>query len=54
MIRRSQGTRKRFMRRKQMEVAMSGNVTMLIWLGQQYLGQADKETVSGDFHHEHA
>lgn len=29
-------------RRKQFEVAMDGNTTMLIWLGKQYLGQADK------------
>jgi hypothetical protein len=36
-----------------MELALQGNVTMLIWLGKQYLGQADKQTVSGDFHHEH-
>ena len=31
--------------RKQIEVAMSGNVTMLIWLGKQYLGQSDKQEV---------
>lgn len=31
-------------RRKQHEVAMSGNVTMLIWLGKQRLGQTDKVT----------
>ena len=30
------------LRRKQFEVAMNGNVAMLIWLGKQYLGQADK------------
>lgn len=30
------------LKRKQMEVAMSGNVTMLIWLGKQYLGQREK------------
>lgn len=30
------------LRRKQMEVALNGNVTMLIWLGKQFLGQADK------------
>lgn len=30
-------------RRKQHEVAMSGNVSMLIWLGKQYLGQSDKQ-----------
>lgn len=29
-------------RRKQFEVAMAGNVAMLIWLGKQWLGQADK------------
>lgn len=27
---------------KQYEVAMRGNVAMLIWLGKQHLGQADK------------
>jgi len=31
--------------RKQIEVAMSGNVTMLIWLGKQMLGQVDKQEV---------
>ena len=30
------------LRRKQLEVAINGNVTMLIWLGKQYLGQRDK------------
>lgn len=30
------------LRRKQYEMAMNGNVTMLIWLGKQYLGQTDK------------
>lgn len=30
------------LRRKQYEVAMAGDKTMLIWLGKQYLGQADK------------
>lgn len=33
-------------RRKQFEVAMGGNVTMLIWLGKQYLGQADRMNFS--------
>jgi hypothetical protein len=28
--------------KKQYDVAMTGNVTMLIWLGKQYLGQSDK------------
>lgn len=30
------------LRRKQMQTAMSGNVTMQIFLGKQYLGQSDK------------
>lgn len=30
------------LRRKQFEIANNGNVPLLIWLGKQYLGQADK------------
>ena len=30
------------LRRKQYEVAMKGNPTMLVWLGKQYLGQSEK------------
>ncbi len=30
------------LRDRQMQAAMDGNVTMLIWLGKQYLGQSDK------------
>jgi len=30
------------LRRKQYDQAMSGNSTMLIWLGKQWLGQSDK------------
>ena len=33
------------LRRKQYECAMSGNVTMLIWLGKQHLEQADKHVI---------
>lgn len=33
-------------RRKQFQVAESGNATMLIWLGKQYLGQAEKQEVA--------
>jgi len=38
------------LRRKQMEIAMEGNITMLIWLGKQSLGQTDKQetTHSGE------
>ena len=35
------------LRRKQWELAMSGNATMLIWLGKQYLGQNDRHEQSG-------
>lgn len=36
------------LRRKQMEVALAGNVSMLIFLGKNYLGQTDKveQTIS--------
>lgn len=30
------------LRRKQYELAMKGNCSMLIWLGKQYLGQSEK------------
>ena len=30
------------LKKKQYDVAMSGNVSMLIWLGKQWLGQKDK------------
>lgn len=30
------------LRRKQMEMALAGDRTMLVWLGKQYLGQSDK------------
>lgn len=36
------------LRRKQFEVAMSGNVTMLIFLGKQYLQQSDKVETIGE------
>ena len=36
------------LRRKQMEVALAGNITMLIWLGKQYLDQKDKQEHSGE------
>lgn len=35
------------LRRKQYEVAMRGNVGMLIWLGKNILGQAEKFDVRG-------
>jgi hypothetical protein len=36
------------LRRKQVEVAMSGNHTMLIWLGKQMLGQAETPVNTDD------
>ncbi len=32
-------------RRKQMQLALGGNVTMLIWLGKQYLEQKDTQVI---------
>lgn len=37
------------LRKKQLEVALAGNVSMLIWLGKQMLGQAEK--VEAQTHH---
>ena len=37
------------LKRKQIDVALKGNVVMLIWLGKQYLGQAEKTEESGDY-----
>ena len=39
---------KKSLRRKQLEIAKKGNVTMLIWLGKQLLGQKDRHELSGD------
>ncbi|MDD5391106.1 MAG: hypothetical protein PHD37_17345 [Gallionellaceae bacterium] len=33
------------LRRRQFQLAMKGNGTMLVWLGKQYLGQTDKQEV---------
>jgi hypothetical protein len=40
--RKGQALLKASLRRKQIAVAMTGNVTMLIWLGKQHLAQQDK------------
>ena len=34
------------LRQKQFQMAMDGDVKMLIWLGKQMLGQADKQEVT--------
>lgn len=36
------------LRRLQWQKANEGNVTMLIWLGKQYLGQKDRQEVTGE------
>lgn len=36
------------LRRKQIERALAGSDTMLIWLGKQYLDQRDKQDVGSD------
>lgn len=36
------------LRAKQYQAAMDGDKTMLIWLGKQYLGQSDKQTLEHD------
>jgi AraC-like DNA-binding protein len=38
------------LKRKQYEVAMTGNVGMLIWLGKQYLEQTDKREIDTTIH----
>ena len=46
-LRDGQGKGRASLRRRQFKAANDGNPTMLIWLGKQYLGQADKQEVSG-------
>jgi len=41
IIARGKANGKMSLRRKQMEVALSGQPTMLIWLGKQWLGQSE-------------
>lgn len=41
-IERGRSRLNRSLRRKQVEMALAGNVTMLIWLGKQMLGQREK------------
>lgn len=47
-IKRAKDKGKSSIRRKQWELAQLGNVTMLIWLGKQVLGQRDKQELSTD------
>ena len=42
IIARGMAEGKKSLRRKQLEIAMGGNPTMLIWLGKNMLGQSDQ------------
>jgi len=35
------------LRKKQVEMALAGNVSLLMWLGKQYLDQTDKQELMG-------
>ena len=47
VMEKGRNTRNVSLRRKQVELAMRGDKTMLIWLGKQFLGQSDKTQLSG-------
>jgi predicted metal-dependent hydrolase len=47
IMEKGRNTRNVSLRRKQVELAMRGDKTMLIWLGKQFLGQSDKTQLSG-------
>lgn len=42
IVTKGRATRKNMLRRVQWKAALNGNVAMMIWLGKQDLGQADK------------
>ncbi len=46
VIKKGRDNGKMSLKRKQYEIAMSGNVTMLIWLGKIMLGQVEKQEVA--------
>lgn len=48
VIKRGKEKAKTSLKRKQYEIAMSGNVSMLIWLGKNLLGQKDKPETLAD------
>ena len=43
-IKRGQAATRNSLRRLQLKKALDGNVTMLIWLGKQLLGQSDRQS----------
>ena len=48
-IKRHSGSVKASLRRKQIEAALAGNTTMLIWTGKQLLGQKEPDREQRDF-----
>lgn len=48
IYKKGQNEGKKSLRRIQWDLAKKGNSTMAIWLGKQYLGQKDKQELSGD------
>lgn len=48
LFKQKRGKGKVSLRRKQMEIALAGNVSMLIWLGKQYLEQTEKQEEIND------
>lgn len=47
-IERGRGKMKTRLRQRQMKAAMAGSIPMLIWLGKQVLGQADKQETKNE------
>lgn len=45
VIKKGRENGKMSLKRKQWEMAMKGNITMLIWLGKQILGQMDRTEI---------
>jgi len=53
VLKKGRGCRNISLRRKQFELAIAGNVTMLIWLGKLYLEQRERVTITiADFTNE--
>ena len=44
-LRKGRANLKKRLRKAQLDTALSGNSTMLIWLGKQMLGQVDKQEI---------
>ncbi len=48
LIKKARGQGEASLRRRQYKAAEEGNITMLIWLGKQHLGQSDKREITTD------